>query len=550
MRTLPESHQDSRPKTPDERTVLLDEPRIETVYYPRPSKRRQSCSCCFLSILITVLLLRLANYLWRNPAPQSHDVEPRSVAVIGAGPAGLACALSLQKFSKDSGLNISVTVFEAADVLGGRLSLGTTVYPYNDAAQDPISAEDIAGNIILHENSKMRQAAERLLQRAITFEELPAHDVAYFDGEKLTSWETRPVSETSWRRWFSQSWQYGPFVVKSGRNILHDAKSQIARLSEGDLQSGIKEMLKKTHNMDGVTKTAQVTLDAYSLSAKYQHEVLDPQIRRILGIAPHGINALQLASALAAQDTRGYTTEDPVLNTLWELVALNSLDIRLGHNVTAVAQDEAGRGRDGNWTVRCVSEAGRRSQVLHFDQVVLSAPGISDLVNKPKIWTNVTADGVPLYRPVFVTFFATRQLLDPSTFDAAQALPKQILFVDSPNLGQFKHVTEISYLRPIIRTRFGVPKGEAHLYRAVMTDDSADVLGSLTQSEAVDWAHTFKFEHGYAVLYPQTSFRSFALDEHGLWQTSAIDSVGTSFDLSWMAGEAVAKQIIDQILAA
>ena len=54
---------------------------------------------------------------WIKPQPPKHRTE-KTVAVIGSGPAGLACADQLNKSGH------SVTVFEKSEVLGGLLTLG------------------------------------------------------------------------------------------------------------------------------------------------------------------------------------------------------------------------------------------------------------------------------------------------------------------------------------------------------------------------------------------------------------------------------------------
>ncbi len=102
---------------------------------------------------------------------------------LGAGPAGIACALSLESLAKAHGLTLNITIFETANQVGGRLALDPTdrlsdrVHPYDDPTQEPISAEDVTGNTLIYDNVKMRQAAEGVLQRLIPFVELPAQDV-------------------------------------------------------------------------------------------------------------------------------------------------------------------------------------------------------------------------------------------------------------------------------------------------------------------------------------------------------------------------------------
>lgn len=72
----------------------------------------------------------------------------------GAGPAGIAVADSLARFSKKKGIPINVTIYERKHAIGGRLVLDDTnhsalVYPFDDYSQAPLEPEDVAGSSLL-----------------------------------------------------------------------------------------------------------------------------------------------------------------------------------------------------------------------------------------------------------------------------------------------------------------------------------------------------------------------------------------------------------------
>jgi 2,4-dienoyl-CoA reductase (NADPH2) len=66
--------------------------------------------------------------------PLGRDAGARRIAVVGAGPAGLAAALDLAERGQN------VTVFEAADWLGGQFSLASRIPGKEDYARTPASA--------------------------------------------------------------------------------------------------------------------------------------------------------------------------------------------------------------------------------------------------------------------------------------------------------------------------------------------------------------------------------------------------------------------------
>ncbi|MDD5009973.1 MAG: FAD-dependent oxidoreductase, partial [Syntrophorhabdaceae bacterium] len=66
------------------------------------------------------------------PVPETGEAKKENVAIIGGGPAGLACAIELRK------AGYGVTVFEAHDKLGGMLYLGIPAYrlPKDELARE------------------------------------------------------------------------------------------------------------------------------------------------------------------------------------------------------------------------------------------------------------------------------------------------------------------------------------------------------------------------------------------------------------------------------
>src|ERR1700722_6103988 len=66
--------------------------------------------------------------------PQGDDVVPFDVAIVGAGPAGLSCAIELAKLVAEDkknggGLSVEIGVLEKAGSLGGHSLSGAVVNP-------------------------------------------------------------------------------------------------------------------------------------------------------------------------------------------------------------------------------------------------------------------------------------------------------------------------------------------------------------------------------------------------------------------------------------
>ncbi|KAI1110506.1 hypothetical protein F5Y14DRAFT_359861 [Nemania sp. NC0429] len=99
-----------------------------------------------------------------------------NVAIIGAGPAGIAAAQRLRTSPRARGLRFNITIYEAKPVLGGALALcganGSLVFPKDDTTQSPITAEDIAGKGLAWSNELFTRDSERVLGDSVHFLEL------------------------------------------------------------------------------------------------------------------------------------------------------------------------------------------------------------------------------------------------------------------------------------------------------------------------------------------------------------------------------------------
>ncbi len=83
-----------------------------------------------------------------------------------------------------NGARFDITIFESGPSVGGTLAFfgsqggtGDRVFPCNDSALDPISAEDVMGPALLWNNPLFTEATEKILGDQIEFFELPSQKV-------------------------------------------------------------------------------------------------------------------------------------------------------------------------------------------------------------------------------------------------------------------------------------------------------------------------------------------------------------------------------------
>ncbi|KAF8856338.1 hypothetical protein BDZ45DRAFT_745518 [Acephala macrosclerotiorum] len=390
---------------------------------------RPSLAKTFLALTLILIL-----YHWFSSStpqeghpyllPFQHN-ENYHVGIIGSRLAGISCALALAKLaptlaSPNVKIHIQVSVFEAKSLAGGRLALETkpsefgpsSVYPYGDPFQDPITADDIAGNSLLWNNDVPRSTAENSSNGSSTS---PIYLCKKLDNSAynihngvLNGKTTRPISKTSWGKWLSDLFRYG-FSIVTFKNLVGDSTQRLEKLSTGVLlNQSVQEWVSQTGNLD-----------------KAMQDAIDPQVRRATGMTSQRINGVRLAIALVRENQVETYEGTSAIDVLGDLLGASPASACFGCRVTGIHLSSRVK---ENWRI---DYERRGTQFLRgFTYFVLAAPGLESLLRPTSIIEaddNVTTEQSPMYHPAYVTFFATPYLLHPATFGSRDPLPPDLV---------------------------------------------------------------------------------------------------------------------------
>ncbi len=138
------------------------------VLCPTPRLCEKGCSAAGLSrpIEIGKIQRALIEHSWKAGGPAVEKAAPRQekIAVIGSGPAGLACAAELARQGFD------VTVFEARSAPGGVIRYGVPAYRFNeDFLQHELAdLETLGVKFVCNTRIDGAKAAEKLLKEGFS----------------------------------------------------------------------------------------------------------------------------------------------------------------------------------------------------------------------------------------------------------------------------------------------------------------------------------------------------------------------------------------------
>jgi prenylcysteine oxidase/farnesylcysteine lyase len=494
----------------------------------RNTSRNKTCRLILLSLLATSIILALTHlYLtffpFHNPSPfLPPPLEPPvRIAIVGAGPAGVAAAFQLsEEFKvKTDGRKVEVVVFERTQMIGGRMAvdvdLGGAWF-----SQSRVRSGDLATGDLFAAGGVVRGRAERFLGmefgkkgNAVVKKE----EVGFFDGKEIVSKVTRPVSEMSWGQWAALVWRYGVRIIWARNLPTRTTEGFRKLLNAEETFEGVREMVDAAGIGEAVSMSARERLKTNGVVELYREEVVEQLVRRQLGQGTEEISDLALSIALQREDqvvSNGGRLED----VLAEFLERSKAEVRMVTEVTDV-RPEYVNGHKNGWLLE-LQKAGQRGKTLDvFDKVILAGS-----------WNTTLED---YYRHVWIAFIASNGKLDTEYFGIEEnTLLSQILIIDTPAIpSELRGVHEISHVRDLYGPDLSV-QAVHKLYRVMSNNPISEELISKIGGGGILRVLHVKNQHAYPLLYPRSEGLDNFKIQDGLYRTDVVEEVASSADLS------------------
>ncbi|XXG94686.1 hypothetical protein Hte_000943 [Hypoxylon texense] len=496
----------------------------------------------FFAFLYKVLLLILSTISPHETIPAPPPTY--SVAIIGAGPAGISAAQYLHNKARSLDIRFNITLFESAPSIGGQLALndstGGPVFPYNDRTQDPIIAEDIAGTALMWSNPLFTKSVEDTLGESTEFSELPSQQVGYFDGERIVSQTTRPYSKTPTSSWLGLIWKYGGSTWRAG--AMSQEGDLRERFNDPPLQADITQLMSELGVAEPVQEYAHDGLDARGIGDPYVTEVLAPQVARALSQKVADISTLAMVLSAFQEDTASAWVGGDLLGRLEQILgATGAIAVKTSTEVSGLKHEDISSDASA-WLVKYSAHgASSAARAEAFDRVIIAAPSF-DLYRAASV-DDVEAASVLTYHPAHVTFFTLPARLSRDVYGDVE----QVLFLERQEEGDsLGGVRELAFVREVVRVTDDGNRKIEYMYRALSDGDATERLQQLDLE--VTWLYQARLDNAYPFLYPFRRFPPFKLSEKGLWWTPAIHAIASTVDMSWLAGQIVAEEVAKDVL--
>lgn len=416
-----------------------------------------------------------------------------------------------------------------------------------------IPPEDIASGNLLHNRILRERDAKSLTDGyGKKWESLrKGSNVGFFDGEKIISVATRPADKSDWSEWLGRVFKYGASVWRARKLPTGTIEDFQKLLNLEGTYDNVGQMLAASDNASPVTRSALERLKLNGLSQEYIREALGPQVKRHGGQGVDELSDLALSMMLERED-QGIQTSDiggRLTTVLNGFVNQSKAQLKANTKVSGMRREMVEEGKE-SWILE-YTETENWSEVVYdtFDQVIIATPW-----NTSSFSSETSADEKQIqYRSQWLTFFISTTTLNTKHFGEPATLPAQILPIPSSKLlPLFQGIQEITHLKDIARFDRSAGKYHMdHLYR-ILSHQRIDKSTVHQMSQGFDdnripGFYQENIENAYPLLYARSgSFPSFKATE-GLWHTSVVEAIGSSVDLSWVAGENVARLVGKEI---
>ncbi|OTB08811.1 hypothetical protein M426DRAFT_162228 [Hypoxylon sp. CI-4A] len=464
-----------------------------------------------------------------------------SVAIVGAGPAGISAAQHLHR-NVGTNIRLNITLFESAPSIGGQLALndstGGQVFPYDDHAQDPITAEDITGSALLWGNPLFTRVSEVQLGDEVEFSELPSQDVSYFSGDNVVVQTTRPYGKipTFSLRWLSLVWRYGQSAWCAGA-LVRDGTALRDHFMSSCLESNIMQLMISLGFLAPAQEPAHDGINARGISDQYVTEILGPDVQRTHAQKISDVSTLATMLAAAQEDSANAYAGGELIDRLEQIVGSIRANVLLSTRVSGIKHAQINEEKSA-WLVKYDTPRSTSAHIEAFDRVIVAAPSF-DLYQTNSI-DDIEAASILAYRSTHVTFFTLPSRLDPNKFGDVN----QVLFLENQNEDSpYRNIRELAFVREVIGFADDERRVE-YLYRALSDSDVTEQLQSVFE---ITWRYQVKLENAYPYIFPIGRFPQFKLSQRGLWWTSVIHTVASTIDMSVLAGKIVAQDVLGDL---
>ncbi|KAI1431699.1 hypothetical protein GGR50DRAFT_678012 [Xylaria sp. CBS 124048] len=506
-----------------------------------------------LTLTVGIIFLIYSYYARTATKIPEIPIPTYNVAIIGAGPAGIAAAWHLRTSPAVRGVKLNITLYESKPILGGVLALHGAnrgaLLTKGDPTQGPITAEDIAGTALMWNNELFTRDSEKALKDEVDFIELGSEQIGYYKNEHRMALAVRPYKKMPLGTWLRLIWSYGGSVWRANK-LAQDGK---LGLSKAPLISNVEEIIRSVGFLGPLKLRADEMLKNRDISEKYAAEILEPQVQRAYGQNLTQVTGLAAMLAAAQEQTANVYMGGALIERLQRIVDEIDLDVRTSTRVTGVKHVET-TDKKPMWLIQHESteEGGDGNFSTDvFDKVIMSAFDMKILIeNSDGVALNLTSyyendtdaiESAILEKspaiPVHITFFTSETKLSSWHGEG------QVLFINGK---QARDMRELALVREILDIYDNTTRLE-YLYRVF---SASPILDQLQNHAKITWSYETTIDQAYPVLFPRReSFPPFELPwAKGFWWSSIIHRAGATVDLSWLAGKVVAEALIKEVV--
>ncbi|KAI0189026.1 hypothetical protein F4808DRAFT_454136 [Astrocystis sublimbata] len=519
----------------------------------KPNKLLLVLAVAALYLVAGTYVLSALVYYWGSAHVSPAPLPTISVAIIGAGTAGIAAAQHLQNSPTARNVRFNITIYESQPVIGGALAIhyedGSLVYPNDDLTQSPLTAEDITGSALVWDNTLFTQDSQKLLGDKIDFFERDLEQIGYFRGDTRIASAVRPYRKTPTLTWLKLLWTYGSSVGR-GNDLAQDGSLR-STIHKVPLSPDIETLFRSLGVSKPLQQRASDMLNGRGISSQYSTDILGPQVQRAYGQTLDQVTGLTAMMAAAREESANSYGGGDFTRRLQSIVSKLDMNVRTSTRVIAVKYLETDEKKPG-WLIRheSVENGGSHSSIDMFDKVIMAAvdldiglenangstPGLLRHYDVDANFDENSLRETDPFIPVLVGFFISDKILPPMSHDDGQGL----------FLGPWHGagMRELALVREIV-TQHDFSAEVQYLYR-VLSDRS--VIKEFETRGKISWSYETKIEKAYPILFPIQRYPPFKLPwASGFWWTSIIQRAGTSIDLNWLAGKVVAQDLIKEI---